>query len=237
MESRIDFPSLLNVSTKSINSSLETEEILGPLPSNWTRAQDPQTGKHYFVDKKAKKTTWVDPRTYRLRKHRITEVVPGELPYGWEEQMDPKTGTVIYVDHLTKRNYWKAPWEKDVQQDVSKLQDRITSQARMMQQDQDWENKKERLIRNAEREIEELEKQRRVLERALKAGADRASCSEEDDEEVKETEEREELNSLVALIHEKLKLKGESGQEQEQQTKNRQRVARLRQISEYSMVS
>ncbi|KAJ3415309.1 hypothetical protein HDV05_005179 [Chytridiales sp. JEL 0842] len=161
---------LLNRSSLSINASIETEEILGPLPSNWVKAEDPRTGRPYFVDKAAKKTTWVDPRTFRLRKHNIKELVPGELGYGWGEEVDQETGEVYFVDHLNKRNYWKAPWEKETQEQVLKLQERMAAEERRQQADKDLEARKSRAMQNAEREISELERQKRALEQALANG-------------------------------------------------------------------
>jgi hypothetical protein len=71
----------------AINGRIETEEVLGPLPSNWEKAQWGNTNRYFYVDHNTKTTTWVDPRTYHLRKHDIRDVVPGELPYGWGKNL------------------------------------------------------------------------------------------------------------------------------------------------------
>ena len=53
----------MNVYTPvAINSRIETEEVLGPLPEMWEVAEWGNTGKRYFVDHSTKSTTWIDPR-------------------------------------------------------------------------------------------------------------------------------------------------------------------------------
>jgi predicted nuclease with TOPRIM domain len=69
------------------------------------------------VDHNEQTTTWVDPRTYHLRKHDIREIVPGELPYAWEEAFD-KTFGVYYIDHSTQAHFIDAPWEDHVREQV-----------------------------------------------------------------------------------------------------------------------
>lgn len=84
---------------------------------NWERAPWGKTGRNFFVDHNEQTTTWVDPRTYHLRKHDIREIVPGELPYAWEEAFD-KTFGVYYIDHSTQAHFIDAPWEDHVREQV-----------------------------------------------------------------------------------------------------------------------
>ncbi|KAJ3221614.1 Membrane-associated guanylate kinase, WW and PDZ domain-containing protein 2 [Clydaea vesicula] len=105
----------------AINSKIETEEVLGPLPQNWEKAPWGKTNRHYFIDHNSKSTTWVDPRTYDLRKHDIRDIVAGELPYAWEEAYDEQVG-IYYIDHTTQFHFIDAPWEEHVKEQVLQLQ-------------------------------------------------------------------------------------------------------------------
>ncbi|KAJ3203925.1 hypothetical protein HDU82_006209 [Entophlyctis luteolus] len=97
---------------QSVNHKIETEDILGQLPRDWERAVDDETGRVYFVNHKKKSTSWIDPRTFHLRKHNLKEIVPGELPYGWEEIYDPEHNAYYFVDHQTEKHYWNPPWQQ-----------------------------------------------------------------------------------------------------------------------------
>ncbi|KAJ3208817.1 hypothetical protein HDU83_007882 [Entophlyctis luteolus] len=98
---------------QSVNHKIETEDILGQLPQDWERAVDDESGRVYFVNHKKKSTSWIDPRTFHLRKHNMNDIVPGELPYGWEEIYDNEHNVYYFVDHQTEKHYWNPPWLQD----------------------------------------------------------------------------------------------------------------------------
>jgi hypothetical protein len=64
------------------------------------------------VDHEKQTTTWIDPRTYSIRKLDIRECVYGELPYGWEEAFDENCG-VYYINHLNQTHYLEGPWTEE----------------------------------------------------------------------------------------------------------------------------
>lgn len=39
------------------------DDPLGPMPEGWERREDPNTGRHYFVNHVNRTTQWEDPRT------------------------------------------------------------------------------------------------------------------------------------------------------------------------------
>ncbi|KXS19432.1 hypothetical protein M427DRAFT_143237 [Gonapodya prolifera JEL478] len=99
---------------RAINSVIETEEVLGPLPSGWIVGKTPG-GRAFYVEQSTKTVTWVDPRTKSVREHDITRIKPGVLPYGWEEAADDNK-EIYYIDHTTRTTYREPPWNPSVQQ-------------------------------------------------------------------------------------------------------------------------
>lgn len=94
-----------------VNSRIETEEVLGSLPETWEKFQWSEK-KYLYVDHEHQTTTWIDPRTYSIRKLDIRECVYGELPYGWEEAFDQNCG-VYYINHLNQTHYLEGPWTEE----------------------------------------------------------------------------------------------------------------------------
>ncbi|KAJ3194764.1 hypothetical protein HK101_001935 [Irineochytrium annulatum] len=152
----------------AINSKIETEEVLGPLPENWERAEILEGGKkkYYYVNNKSKTTSWIDPRTSLLRKHNINDIVAGELPYGWEEAYDEDFG-IYYVDHITHTNYAEPPWNEEVKEKVVALKAKLKIESRKstikdQQEKQSLANKAK--VKDAEKAIAVLEAQKKRLD-------------------------------------------------------------------------
>ncbi|KAJ3278829.1 hypothetical protein HK104_001995 [Borealophlyctis nickersoniae] len=103
----------------TINRQMETEANLGPLPDGWERVPDPSTNRYFFMDHNNQKTTWIDPRTKRLRKASHLEITPLELPYGWEEAWEPGIG-IYFIDHNTKTHHFEGPWHPVTQANIAK---------------------------------------------------------------------------------------------------------------------
>lgn len=80
---------------------------VGPLPSNWEKKIDPQTGRAYFKNHETHTTSWIDPRTAQTRATDVTKVVGDELPYGWDEA--ESSGETYYINHLTQETHWLHP--------------------------------------------------------------------------------------------------------------------------------
>lgn len=148
----------------AINPRIETDEVLGALPENW---QLSQWGKRsLFVDHELKITTWIDPRTYNLRKHDIREVVPGELPYGWEEAFDQVCG-VYYIDHVTRANFLEGPWNPEVQEQVLEMRSKLEGDARRLADQLELEYVKRQEVVQVEENLKKLEATRRRIESEL----------------------------------------------------------------------
>lgn len=94
----------------SVTSTKETEEFLGPLPSDWEQVTVPGTTRRFFAHHPTRTTTWIDPRTKLTRKQSMSQVSDLELPYGWEELQDPELGS-YFVDHISKKYFTDGPWE------------------------------------------------------------------------------------------------------------------------------
>ncbi|KAJ3342911.1 hypothetical protein HDU93_000570 [Gonapodya sp. JEL0774] len=113
---------------RAINSVIETEEVLGPLPAGWLAGKTP-AGRDFYVDQSTKTVTWVDPRSKLVREHDITKIKPGVLPYGWEEAVDKDhVDEVYYIDHTTQTTYREPPWNPSVQQYVIALKRHLTGE-------------------------------------------------------------------------------------------------------------
>jgi hypothetical protein len=100
-----------------------------------------------FIDHNEKTTTFVDPRTYFLRKHDIRDIVEGELPFGWDECFDQECG-IYYIDHTSATHYLEAPWTEEVQNQV------LASGGGTTNVDENRQFEQERAVQ-AEREIAE----------------------------------------------------------------------------------
>ncbi|ORY33865.1 hypothetical protein BCR33DRAFT_524986 [Rhizoclosmatium globosum] len=156
---------------QSVNHKIETEEILGPMPKDWEKATD-ESGRVYFVNHKKKTTSWIDPRTFHLRKHNVKDIVPGELPYGWDEIYDPVSNQYYYVDHLLEEHHWSAPWEKDVQDHVSNKQKIAHEKAKQDKASPKKAAQEKDAIADVDKHIKNLESQRRALNEALASPVD-----------------------------------------------------------------
>jgi hypothetical protein len=97
----------------SVTSIKETEEFLGPLPSDWEQVAVPGNTRKFFAHHPTRTTTWIDPRTKLTRKMSMSQVSDLELPYGWEELQDPELGS-YFVDHISKKYFTDGPWEHQI---------------------------------------------------------------------------------------------------------------------------
>ncbi|KAI8613196.1 hypothetical protein BC830DRAFT_498105 [Chytriomyces sp. MP71] len=154
---------------QSVNHKIETEEILGPLPKDWEKAHD-ETNRPYFVNHKKKSTSWIDPRTFHLRKHNIKDIVPGELPYGWEEVYESEANDYYFVDHQTETHYWIPPWEKETRDKVIQVQKAAHEKAKAEKAAAKKAQKDAEALKEVDKHIAELESQRKALNEVL--GAD-----------------------------------------------------------------
>ena len=68
-------------------------------PSNWVQAQDPASGREYWINKTTNETSWNPPQLVS------TEGDGTE----WEEAQDPSTGRAYYVNTETRRATWSRP--------------------------------------------------------------------------------------------------------------------------------
>ncbi|TPX74153.1 hypothetical protein CcCBS67573_g04581 [Chytriomyces confervae] len=150
---------------QSVNHKIETEEILGSLPKDWEKATD-ETGRCYFVNHKKKNTSWIDPRTFHLRKHNIKDIVPGELPYGWEEVYNEEHNDYYYIDHQTEAHYWNAPWEKETRDKVVQMQKQAHEKAKADKAAAKKAQKDAEALK-VDKHISDLELQRKVLNQVL----------------------------------------------------------------------
>ncbi|KAJ3347648.1 hypothetical protein HDU83_001914 [Entophlyctis luteolus] len=191
---------------QSVNHKIETEDILGQLPRDWERAVDDESGRVYFVNHKKKSTSWIDPRTFHLRKHNLNEIVPGELPYGWEEIYDPEHNAYYFVDHQTEKHYWNPPWKHDreeQQKDALPVGERVQPQKTPAPTANEPEKNT-----NAEfqQHIKDLESHRKVLNEVMAADvltSSRKSTLSKEDIEITVRELRAQ-NERLEMEHKKL---------------------------------
>ncbi|KAJ3099587.1 hypothetical protein HDU97_002935 [Phlyctochytrium planicorne] len=158
----------------AINSRIETEAVLGPLPENWEKAELKVNGRsrYYFVDNKGKKTTWIDPRTAMLRKHNINDIVAGELPYGWDELYDEDFG-IFYTDHTTQTNYADPPWDDNVKEQVIALKAKLGVELKRLDTSTRFKQETDhQRIKSAERAIADLQAQKKKLDDASRKASE-----------------------------------------------------------------
>ncbi|KAJ3099040.1 Membrane-associated guanylate kinase, WW and PDZ domain-containing protein 2 [Physocladia obscura] len=150
---------------QSVNHKIETEEILGSLPKDWEKATD-ESGRVYFVNHKKRTTSWIDPRTYHLRKHNLNDIVSGELPYGWEEIYDSEHNEYYFVNHLNEVHYWTPPWASETRETIVQTQNQEPEKSK---QDKIASKKatKDLEIEVVDKHIKELESHRKVLAQVL----------------------------------------------------------------------
>ena len=60
------------------------------------------SGRPYFIDRRTRRTTWVDPRLPR----------PSDLPPGWDMALD-KDGMPYYIDHVHRTTQRTKPVQPD----------------------------------------------------------------------------------------------------------------------------
>ncbi|KAJ1553641.1 hypothetical protein HK096_007046 [Nowakowskiella sp. JEL0078] len=148
----------------AINSRIETDDILGPLPDNWEKSEYESSGRFYFVNHAEASTTWIDPRTFHIRKHNIDEIVAGELPYGWEESFDESVG-IFYVDHITQSHFLDAPWDPAVREQVFRLRETLDAETQKLQDQIEAEQlANESELAETDQKLKELEIDRLALE-------------------------------------------------------------------------
>ncbi|KAJ3222839.1 Membrane-associated guanylate kinase, WW and PDZ domain-containing protein 2 [Clydaea vesicula] len=152
---------------QSLNYRIETEEVLGPLPTHWEKAPWGKSGRFYFVDHSNKSTTWVDPRTHDIRKHNINDVVPGELPYAWEEAFDEVCGT-YFIDHLTQNHFLDGPWEEHIKNQVLEMQGLPMDENTKLDEQLALEKQKKAELDEAEGRLVSLEAEKCRIEEELR---------------------------------------------------------------------
>ncbi|KAI1726866.1 HECT-domain (ubiquitin-transferase) domain-containing protein [Ditylenchus destructor] len=76
------------------------DDPLGALPEGWERREDPNTGRHYFVNHVNRTTQWEDPRTQGL--------YDAPLPEGWEMRITDQ-GIPFFIDHNNKTTTYNHP--------------------------------------------------------------------------------------------------------------------------------
>uniref|UniRef100_A0A915CNZ7 Transcription factor BTF3 n=1 Tax=Ditylenchus dipsaci TaxID=166011 RepID=A0A915CNZ7_9BILA len=76
------------------------DDPLGALPENWERREDPNSGRHYFVNHVNRTTQWEDPRTQGVNE--------AQLPEGWEMRITEQ-GIPFFIDHNKKTTTYNHP--------------------------------------------------------------------------------------------------------------------------------
>ncbi|KAJ3231305.1 hypothetical protein HDU81_003868 [Chytriomyces hyalinus] len=160
-------PNLEKPAPQSVNHKIETEEILGSLPKDWEKATDETGLRSYFVNHKKKTTSWIDPRTFHLRKHNIKDIVPGELPYGWEEVYNEEHNDYYYIDHQTEAHYWRPPWEKETRDKVLHIQKQAHDKAKAEKAAAKRVQKDSEELKEVDKHISDLELQRKMVNQVL----------------------------------------------------------------------
>lgn len=201
-ERTIHTPAPMTYVPVAINSRIETEEVLGPLPDNWEKAPWGKTGRYFFVDHNSQTTTWVDPRTFHLRKHDIREIVAGELPYAWEEAHD-KTVGVYYIDHSTQTHYLDAPWEDHVRDQVAEIENEGMGSVELaLQMEREKEMKEELDV--AQANLEQLIQEKERLESELAELQNEKEQTEDGDELANLEENEAQLTVDLERINERI---------------------------------
>lgn len=99
----------------SLETGFELEQP-ADLPSDWVMHRTAD-GKPYFVNKKERSTTWLDPRTNRpataTQQHGIAPATTTDewnvpLPTGWEIG-ETANGTRYFIDHIHRTTSWTDP--------------------------------------------------------------------------------------------------------------------------------
>lgn len=101
------------------------------LPPNWKELFDPNTKRHYYVNKITKQRQWQRPtidadevsksslssdsrpesqRSSKVKSVRLQQGT-GHLPPNWKELVDKKSGRPYYVNTVTKARQWRKPEE------------------------------------------------------------------------------------------------------------------------------
>ncbi|KAI9208111.1 uncharacterized protein BJ171DRAFT_471805 [Polychytrium aggregatum] len=174
------FPSYVPV---AVNYLTETEEALGPLPDGWDKQTAPN-GKPYFTKLRAlactlerttcaacdagvtKTTTWIDPRTYRVRKHDIKQIKEKELPYGWDEAFDEECG-IYYIDHNTMSTFLDAPWDPRVRDHILALQQHLKQEEAKLEAQMKEERAQKGKLNESQSKVTQLEATKTKLEKEL----------------------------------------------------------------------
>lgn len=84
----------------------------GKLPPGWTEANDPSSGRAYFVNANTGETTWERPKSGPPVMAALPPPGPaggGALPPGWSAQVDPASGRTYYVNSVTGATSWEFP--------------------------------------------------------------------------------------------------------------------------------
>ncbi|XP_029039665.1 E3 ubiquitin-protein ligase Su(dx) isoform X1 [Osmia bicornis bicornis] len=84
-------------------STVDDDDVLGPLPAGWERRKQPE-GRVYYVNHKNRTTQWEDPRTQGQE----TGIDEPPLPDGWEIRLT-EDGVRYFVDHNTRTTTFQDP--------------------------------------------------------------------------------------------------------------------------------
>lgn len=212
---------------QSVNHKIETEEILGPIPKDWEKCTD-ESERVYFVNHKKKSTSWIDPRTFHLRKHNVKDIVPGELPYGWDEIYDADSNQYYYVDHQLEEHHWSPPWEKETQEHVSNHQKIASEKVKQEKLDARKTLKDQVALEEVDKHIKELESQRKILNEVMLVPADGEKKTAR-----KTTLSKEEIEETVRQLRARNeKLEAEHKKLIDEQKSRNEEVAEIRHLIE-----
>ena len=75
-----------------------------PLPAGWTEAQDPNTGRSFYIDHNSRTTSWIRPKS---RTDGLFAAL-GPLPAGFEMRYT-RSGRPFFINHRTKETTWHDP--------------------------------------------------------------------------------------------------------------------------------
>ena len=89
--------------------------------TRWKELADPNTGKHYYVNRETRETSWSKPADFDapLTSSGTAKAVQqskgggGEIKLLWKEVTDKNTGKLYFVNRQTKETSWKRPADFD----------------------------------------------------------------------------------------------------------------------------
>ncbi|XP_063694630.1 E3 ubiquitin-protein ligase NEDD4-like isoform X1 [Bolinopsis microptera] len=100
-------PSALDLSGPD-QTEVEESGQQSPLPEGWTEAQDPGSGRLFYIDHNSRTTSWVRPKS---RTDGLFAAL-GPLPTGFEMRYT-RSGRPFFINHRTKETTWHDPRQED----------------------------------------------------------------------------------------------------------------------------